>query len=74
MDPRRGVTAMLPLMDLTLLIGLAIGVVLNVVILYFVIKGAIKNALIEDRAFQSKVAQLQQAAARTPQHLDADGV
>ena len=50
----------------------------GLLLLYFVIKSAVKNALIEDRAFQAKVERMraEKAAARAaqPRHDDADGV
>lgn len=48
--------------DLTtfLIVGIISGVV-GLVLLYFVVKNAIKNALIEDRAFQAKVARMKVA-------------
>lgn len=36
----------------------AISGAIGLVLLYFVVKSAIRNALIEDRAFQAKVAKL----------------
>lgn len=52
---------MLPVMDLlTLIVALLIAVLLSTVLMYFVIKAAIRNALIEDRAFQAKVQKLKQ--------------
>lgn len=44
-----------------------IAVAIGLALLYFIIKSAIKNALIEDRAFQSKVENMkQQASSRAP--------
>lgn len=48
---------------MTLLVLIVIGVAVHFVLLYFVIKNAVKNAFIEDRAFQAKVARMR--AART---------
>lgn len=61
-------------MDLiTLIVALIIAVALNALLLYFVVKSAIKNALIEDRAFQAKVTKMQRARTAEPAHLSADG-
>lgn len=42
----------------TFVIVTVLSVVIGLVILYFVVKAAIKNALIEDRAFQAKVEKM----------------
>lgn len=42
----------------TYIIVTAVAGALGLVLLYFVIKNAIKNALIEDRAFQAKVERM----------------
>lgn len=48
-------------MDTTAIIVTAVIIVVaNWIVLYFVIKNAIKNALIEDRRFQRKVEQARQ--------------
>lgn len=45
--------------DLTAFIVVtAISTLVGLSLLYFVVKGAIRNALIEDRAFQAKVAKM----------------
>lgn len=43
---------------LSYIVVTAIGGALGLVLLYFVIKHAVKNAFIEDRAFQAKVARM----------------
>lgn len=42
----------------TFLVVYALGSAVGLVVLYFVIKSAIRNALIEDRAFQAKVERM----------------
>lgn len=39
---------------------------LFLLLLYFVIKAAVKNAFIEDRAFQAKVAKMRAEKSTTP--------
>lgn len=46
-----------------IVLTLVLLVVASWVVLYFVIKAAMKNALIEDRAFQAKVAKMRQENA-----------
>lgn len=50
----------------TLIIAGAIGGVIGLVLLYFVVKAAIRNALIEDRAFVAKVERLKAERRSTP--------
>ncbi|MGC5224897.1 hypothetical protein ACPW96_20220 [Micromonospora sp. DT81.3] len=46
---------------------------LGCIVLYLVIKAAVKNALIEDGAFQAKVKTMMATRRAQPRHLDADG-
>lgn len=58
---------------LPILLIVAVAIVVNVALMYVVIKAAVKNALIEDRAFQAKVAKMRAAKTATPARLTADG-
>lgn len=44
----------------TFVIVTVLSVILGLVVLYFVVKAAIRNALIEDRAFQAKVQKIRE--------------
>lgn len=46
----------------TFIIVTVLSVLIGLVLLYFVVKSAIKNALIEDRAFQAKVQRMKDQA------------
>ncbi|OJU42012.1 MAG: hypothetical protein BGN97_04450 [Microbacterium sp. 69-10] len=40
-----------------IIIAIAVSTIVGLILLYFVIKSAVKNALIEDRRFQARVAE-----------------